>query len=408
MITIALIGSTSFCQKVQALAALDSSYHLECYEYKDPAEAPQLVKMIERCDVLMFSGSLPYDFSKQQLEQLQIPVVYLRQDVQALAITLLKAVQLGYSLMRVSLDYRHEEEWQSLCNDLHHPPTMQTFCLQSAQPSQPVLAFHRKALDSGQIDLAITSIHAVYDQLCEEGYPVIRIIDTDNDILHTLAKAKEQALLVKAEAAQIAVGLIRGQHCSQEELAEFAQLMGAALTKREHGIAVYSTVGKVKSVIAHPLFKKWHNALHEDVRIAFGSGRSMETAYNNALVASSFPQTKKFYFMDAKQTLHGPYPIVEQQLTHSIEHPQLVTIAQRVHLSTQNMSRIFAYAALQHNEPFTAAQLAQFLQVTRRTAERMLKKLHDANYITIIGEQSAHRKGRPSALYRFKLPALTK
>ncbi|MCT6925157.1 hypothetical protein [Metasolibacillus sp.] len=408
MVTIALIGSASFCQKAQALAVQDASYKLVCYEYKEAAEAPQLVKTIEYCDALMFSGSLPYDFSKQQLEQLQIPVIYLRQDVQALAITLLKAAQLGYSLMRISLDYRHEEEWQSLCKDLHHPPTEHTLCLQSAQPSQPVLTFHRRALDSGQVDFAITSIHAVYDQLCEEGYPAMRIVDTDNDILHTLTKAKEQALLAKAQAAQVAVGLIQGQHCSQGELAEFAQLMGATLTETAHGLAAYSTVGKVKAVIAHPLFTKWHNALHPNMRISFGSGHSMEAAYNNALVASSFTQSKQFYFMDAKQILHGPYPIFTHQSIHSIEHPQLVALAQQVHISTQNMSRIFAYAALQYNEPFTAAQLATFLQVTRRTAERMLKKLHDASYVMIIGEQSAHQKGRPSALYRLELPALKK
>ncbi|WP_042476139.1 HTH domain-containing protein [Bacillus ndiopicus] len=406
MITIALIGSVSFCQKARALADLDSSYHLKCYEYKEPADAPQLMKLIGHCDVLMFSGSLPYEFSKQQVEQLQIPVVCLRQDVQALAITLLKVVQLGYTLTRISLDYRHEEEWQSLCNDLHYPPTTHTLCLQSAQPSQPVLAFHRRALESGQVDFAITSIHAVYDQLREEGYPATHIVDTDNDILHTLAKAKEQAVLAKAEAAQVAVGLIQEQHCLPEELANFAQLMEATLNKKEHGIVVYSTVGKIKSVISHPMFKKWHSTLDSRVRIAFGSGHSTEAAYNNALVASSFTQSKQFYFMDARQTLHGPYPTIEKQSTLSVKHPQLVELSQEVHLSPQNMSRIFAYAALQNNEPFTAAQLAKFLQVTRRTAERMLKKLHDANYASIIGEQSIYQKGRPSALYRLKLPTL--
>ncbi|KYG90476.1 hypothetical protein A0U40_05755 [[Bacillus] sp. KCTC 13219] len=408
MMTIALIGSASFCKQAQALAESDSSYQLKCYAYKEPAEAPELVKMLEHCDVLMFSGSLPYAFAKQQVEQLQIPVVYLRQDVQALAITLLKAVQLGYNLTRISLDYRDEEEWRSLCNDLHTPPTVHTLCLQNAQPSQPVVAFHRKALASGQVDFAITSIHAVYDQLCEEGYPAIHIVDTDNDILHTLAKAKEQALLAKAEAAQVVVGLIQEQYCLPEELATFAQLLDATLTKKEHGTVVYSTVGKIKSVIAHPLFEKWHGALNANVRIAFGSGHSMEAAYNNALVASSFTQSKQFYFMDAKQTLHGPYPIIEKQTAFSVKHPQLAALAQEVRLSPQNISRIFAYAALQTSEPFTAAQLAKFLQVTRRTAERMLKKLHDASYVTIIGEQSAHQKGRPSALYRLQLPTLVK
>lgn len=404
MITIALIGSSSFCQQAAKLAASDMSYHLQCYEYKEPTEAPTLLQHIEHCDVLMFSGSLPYAFCEEQLATWQQPIVYLRQDVQALAITLLKAVQLGYDLTRVSLDYRHEEEWQNLSQDLLQPPVNKTMCLNPIQPLQPVYNFHTQALRNKEVDLAITSIHAVYDQLISARYNAIHIVDTDSDILHTLAKAKEQALLARATTGQIAVVLIEEQHCTEEQLNDLAKLFNTTLIRKDKLAVIYSTVGKVEAVIHHPLFLKLYGQLDERVRLSVGSGQTTDIANHHARMAHLYANSKAFYFMDGKKVMNGPYPTRELQPLLTIDHPKLIELAQQVKLSPQNVLRLTDYASLRKNEAFTAAQLAEFLQVTRRTAERLLKKLNDANCLVVMGEQSINQKGRPSTFYKLRLP----
>nr|WP_255551463.1 HTH domain-containing protein [Sporosarcina sp. E16_8] len=59
------------------------------------------------------------------------------------------------------------------------------------------------------------------------------------------------------------------------------------------------------------------------------------------------------------------------------------------------------YSRVRQTKQFTANDLALYLDVSRRTAERTLKKLVDYKYATIIGEEMTYRQGRPRALYEF-------
>jgi predicted transcriptional regulator len=53
---------------------------------------------------------------------------------------------------------------------------------------------------------------------------------------------------------------------------------------------------------------------------------------------------------------------------------------------------------------FTSADLAEYLQLTRRSAERMIKKLHDHGYIKVVGEEMIYKQGRPRAIYQLNMP----
>ena len=84
--------------------------------------------------------------------------------------------------------------------------------------------------------------------------------------------------------------------------------------------------------------------------------------------------------------------------------PALVEMAEKTKLSPANISKLMQYSLIRQTKQFTANDLALYLDVSRRTAERTLKKLVDYKYATIIGEEMTYRQGRPRALYEFNFP----
>ena len=57
--------------------------------------------------------------------------------------------------------------------------------------------------------MAITSVHAVYEQLRQQNIPACKMIDPESTILRSIEHAKQQAILQKSNSAQIAVGIVK-------------------------------------------------------------------------------------------------------------------------------------------------------------------------------------------------------
>ena len=76
------------------------------------------MNQLKPCDVVFFSGALPYYFSKKEREQLPVPTLYLAQDELTISSSLLAAIyhkQVSFDRISILLDHRHENaEW--LCN----------------------------------------------------------------------------------------------------------------------------------------------------------------------------------------------------------------------------------------------------------------------------------------------------
>ncbi len=114
--------------------------------------------------------------------------------------------------------------------------------------------------------------------------------------------------------------------------------------------------------------------------------------------------THSFYMLDANKRLLGPFPQTNTAIAMKIDEPVLVEMANKTKLSPANISKLLLFSQSRHTKQFTATDLALHLHVTRRTAERTLKKLVEFNYITIVGEEMTYRQGRPRALYEFNFP----
>lgn len=411
-IKIAVIGSADFCQRTMQLASALTDIELNSYVYEEPQLAPNLIRSLAPCDAIFFSGSLPYLYAKEALESVPIPSVYLKQDETEIAITLLRlALHRSLDLDRVSIDVRSRQNIEHVLSDLNRP-TERPFVhiLQDNEPIHAITAFHKQLSYQQKTDIAVTSVHAVHEQLQQLNIPVIKMIDPESTILRYLERAKQEAILHKSNSAQIAVGIVQeigGSHHLEQNIEKLASILQAHWDRQNGTFTLFTTMGRIERSLKSNDFLTLFQEMENKAKMAFGCGETIVDATENAHFALNFIHKNdihSFYVLDGNKKMHGPFPESGIAIDMKINDPTLVAMANKTKLSPANISKLMAFCQSRQSRQFNAHDLALDLNVSRRTAERILKKLVEFNYATIVGEEMAYKQGRPRALYELELP----
>lgn len=420
MITkIAVLGSAEFIEKIKTVALKVANIELNEYVYQNPQEASHLLTQLKPCDVVYFSGALPYYFSKEEREKLPIPSVYLAQDdytISSSFLTILYHKQI--SLNRISIDLidasivKNVLEAAEITSYPTHIIDYQSMLKENQFDIAKLCEFHRSQWEKGATDLALTSVHAVYDQLIQLGIPAMRMRDPHNSIIKGLEAAKAEANFTKSQLSQVAVTYFSVKESSNEINQSIKDLISrqyTAIQQIETGLySILSTRGDIEAFINEGLLSKLFESYPEQIAAGFGYGTAMKEAENNAKIALTFAEKEKNqscgFILNDKKELIGPLPLTHQQQRLANNHPEFYKIAQRAKLSPANLSKIIQFAKSRQTNQFTSADLADYLQITRRSTERIIKKLVDHEYIRIVGEEMTYQQGRPRALYTLNIP----
>ena len=411
-VSIALVGSQEFCRQAESIT-LPSTIRIECYEYKKPSEAPILLQKLKPCHAILFSGSLPYEASEQFLQTTSTPALYLQQNEHTIAVTLLYlASEKSIPIHEISLDIKKIDYIEHILQDLHHISSTkkpEIYELQSRNDLQDVVNFHIQNFRQGKTKIAVTSVHAVYDQLQVAGIPSFRMIDPVSNILHAMEKVAQKAQLARSEATKIAVGLVEIQDAEQfphETVTQLATFLQAQWTVEENIFYFYTTLGTVEFALSLNAFTKTIDSISSTSHLSFGLGQTIVEATDNALSALQIGKQsgKGIYMLDEHKQLHGPLPSVAPSVAMKVEDPKLLEISEKTTLSPTVISKLLQFEQFRQSASFTASDLAGYLAVSRRTAERTIKKLMDQQLVQTVGEEMTYTQGRPRALYEMKLP----
>lgn len=410
VIRIAVLGSSKFIERLMQFEQELPSIRMDYYIYNTPMEAKDIVPTIKPCDAVFFSGSLPYIYAKEVREKLPVPSHYLRQDETAITTTLLTiSYSTSIPVQKLSIDLIEPQSVQNVLEDIgqieHYPYMMKidpTFDLHD------VVSFHSNLQDSGESSLAVTSIHAVYQKMKENNLSVMRMIDPKNSILNGLEETKSMALLAKSQSAKIAVGYIQLTNhtaITSDLLKKISSSIQASFVKTEDNLyMLYSTQGDVQQVLKNNTLEKWFELASSPLKVAFGFGKTVVEATQNAKDALDYVTENTAYLINDHKELLGPFPTNQKQVQLKTNDPKLAQLAKETTLSPANVSKIIQFSRSRKSTEFTAQDLEYYLQVSRRTSERILKKLLDHGYARIIGEEMTYQQGRPRAIYELNFP----
>ncbi|WP_172369473.1 hypothetical protein [Sporosarcina jiandibaonis] len=259
-------------------------------------------------------------------------------------------------------------------------------------------------------DIAITSVHAVYEELQQQNIPSFKMIDPETSILRSIELVKQEAILQKSISSQIAVGLIKRTNnmADLEPIVEkMTSILQAYWSQLDGEYTLFTTMGNIESSLKNNEFLTLFQKLENIGKMSFGCGETIVDATENAHFALDLVDNKNvhsFYILDLDKSLHGPFPQSNTIIEMKISEPALVEMAKRTKLSPANISKLLVFNQTRQSKQFTANDLALNFNVTRRTAERILQKLTQFNYVKIVGEEMTYKQGRPRALYEFNFP----
>lgn len=408
-IHIAVICSSDFADRLKQIEKELPSIRLDYYLYRIPQDSAELIKTIKPCDAVFFSGSLSYLFAKKEVELLPIPSHYLQQDETSIATTLLSITKKHeIPIQKISIDLIEPQIINSVLGDIGFIFLPKIYQIDETSDVRDIINFHHNLYESNQTSLAVTSMQVVFEMLQQLNIPVIRMIDPRSSIIKGILETKNKAEFAKSQLAKIAVGYIQfraNNLPTESDLLSFANFFKAELIETApHLYMIYSTQGDVLNIFDYLTEKEWLSITSTPFKVAFGFGIDIQDAAHNAKDALQFAKPNTAYIITDEKKLLGPYPHSVRQVQLQASEPKLAEIAKQTTLSPANVSRVIQFSRTHNSTEFTAHDLEVFLQVSRRTTERILKKLVDTGFAKIVGEEMTYQQGRPRAIYELNFP----
>lgn len=434
MIKIALFGSEETIQLVKKYEMSIEGIQVNAFPYKTVHDMEVLFKQAVHCDVYLFSGILPFFHTKKFVGQFDKPALYLKDNELNISLTLLYVSQhKEVELHRISIDLPEKKYVDSVMKQLDfsiNPIHIIDYSWIKEDSnidfnSDQILQFHIDLWKEKKIDLVITSIHAVFDQLVLLNIPCMHMIDAKRTIVDALKEAKNLAILEQTQQSQIAIGrlslIMKNEQNITKSIAmklfskiqKIMKLLNYTVQEEELGAYVfYGTKGGVEILMDNPnlLGDLYEHAELEQiaVHIGIGYGLTIVEAKENALIAKNYagkcPNKHSFYVVtEDKIVLHVTDN--EQHATFlKSEDESLVSLAKQLSISVTNLQKMLLFNKSRPVNSFTSSDIAEYFEITKRSAERMLKKYMDSGFLKIIGEEQPFRNGRPRAVYQLNLP----
>lgn len=402
-LTIAVVSSELFAPRIRELASEFSDIHFIYYTYKHSTEARIIASDLRHVDAVFFAGTFPYYHARSILDERQLPVYVMRQDEAVVTATLLQAGWLHQVAPQdISIDLTDPVLIHEIVTEISPGHTIGAVLQIDPNISQQaVVQFHSYAQQSGRVRVAITSIHAVHEELIQKGYRSVYMRELKRTLVRALAQTAYLARLSKSQKAEPAVMLISKSHADPTFHATIRRhVQGSWFPYNEDTAQFITTRKHVEFVMEQSEFREFLETSR--ARTGIGYGLDILTATRHAEDALDFSGEGGIYIMDAQKNLSSP--MSSERITLQLTQPNQVLLAKRMGLSPANLSKLIRFYTIHPSNQFTAQDLENFLGVTRRSTERIIKKCVDHKLVVATGEEMTYQQGRPRTIYTFTLP----
>ncbi|HYE82787.1 MAG TPA: hypothetical protein VEG39_11580 [Clostridia bacterium] len=429
IIRVGAFGSQKSLPKVLEIARKLPELLITPHTYVLPEECPRLVKEAGNYDVLFFTGPIPYFLSAKEIKKKNIPAVHVKWDDYNFALSLLHLKFNRDCCSRLSVDipeaqsaYRLLEE--TGVNSLQLYVKEVNNALREGNEgfnTETFVDFHAKLWKEGKVDICITSIAAVEFRLNQLGIACFRMPALDKTILETLEKVLSIGELNFNKNMQITIGYIEVDDYEKHleaDRSEFDRLMPQHYRKlldwgeKINGVVQYLDRNSFMIYMTRLSLDYVTNNFKElpviadlkdiSLSIGFGLGMTAKEAEESARTAVSYAREAGGncgFIVLSDEKVIGPLNKNIKRFEYKTENINYVLITQKTGIGIVNLSKMMEFLKLNKFTPFSSKKLADYLQVSQRSCERLIKKLVDCDYAHIVGYEQPYRTGRPRALY---------
>lgn len=428
-IKIAVFGREELIERINDYAGDQDDIELIPFVYSKAFENIDLIEKAIMCDVYLFGGSLPYLYAKEKIEKKRLPAIQVAFDEYMILTSFYRLKNYhNQALNRLSIDILDKEYVDEVISELEmEDQEIYTYSYgeDAVLDIGKIFHYHKTLYQEGKIDYVLTSIEEVEQRLIDEGIPTSSMIIPKLNLERAVEKARSIATLNKSKSAQIVSGFVqikefdrivsqKGETVAQEMVHKLQQILlkfghhtyASVLTNEQNQFSIFGTRGILDHITNHyrdfPLLQEIARSLGIPVEIGFGLGLTAKQAEDNAKIAlerCSHSEESSCFIVNERRETIGPLGVAKHVDTSQLYH----ALIHRARLNNELSYNFIDFINLRNNEAFSANDIANYYQVTKRSAERTIHKLLAGNVIRVVGEEKPYVKGRPRKLFELTL-----
>ena len=419
-------------QRVAEKDLPDIQFVYRCYDFfEQSADSAALFQAERDVDAILFSGPTLYAYARKRVTP-TIPWSYLPHNRTSALQAFLEATSLyGSNLKAISVDRYDSELMRSVLESggIHGSKIVRApFDFEEPGFEKKLQDFHRNCYLRGEVSVCFTSMEHICEPLRAEGIPCVRIYPSEEVVHEQVYHLQILDISAKEnQGKQVVIAIqfdyifddehdliirewekMKYQNEFKEQVYAVAQQLEAAVFNE--GSDHYYYIVTNRSMLMNGFLR---NGEHSRF-LQFGRRTPKYQVWTGIGIGTTMLEAKSRASMALNHSIadhSGSSYLVENEtklaeiLPYTSAVPQKQTLAffaKKVQVSTATLEKI-QRVLQQSGDTMTADELAEQLDITSRSVNRIVARLEEEGCVTIVGKRSTG-KGRPARVMKITLP----
>lgn len=432
-VSLGIITAEKSMEKIKAIEpAIQTVCSVSYFPYTSLQHLTKLyLENAYKFDGLVFSGCFPYDYIVNNVGIIQKPHVYFdvtdRDYYKLIAKILVQHP--GIKFPRVLIEKPGVEvDFAGIFGSADMPMLQsavanEAYMMHIGTVYELSLEFYRRLWRENKVDLIVTRLSNLAGPLAASGVPFELLFPSPSSMIETVHKLVGHIQSIRLNNAMTAVGMVLALYPTTEEqtrllektLSVFNERNNMSLVVRRHqGRYELTTSNEImqditQNATACLLTEFLKERLDFEVCIGWGAGGDVVQAQKNADKALRESQRNRehlAYLVTAQNEVIGPLSGSHSMVYTDMVDEQSERISRALGISTLNYQKLSALQSRKGLKRFTSQDLAGYLNITQRSATRILGKLAAHSGAAVVRNQYLHARGRPVKVYELDLENL--
>lgn len=423
---IGIIGPLDSCNSI--MDVMNRSFtdiSVNIYEVSQTEEAYLLINKAEKeCDGIILTGMGVY---YKVIEKVEInkPHMYVPFYTSSIMKAFWMLKEEFPDCTKVSIDVVREDALLDVLDEFKLKDNLEIDLMEYNHliPEKSYLDFHKKKQEDNPDCVSIIALGWVYEELKNMGYNVVRMYPTKSTIRTTINNLISKINQDIAKESSLAIQVLKIRH--EENISQYRKLeinslvenklsgyikeiQGSIFTLSWDRYIIYSTRGAVENLDNLSVLKNIMKFLEKENIIIFsgiGLGKTSRECELNARKAlnASIQMNKSSIFKVDGEKIKGPL-LTNRNLEYSyIVNSDMIEISETTGVNVHHLEMIKSMNDKYNINEFTSDLLAEYLDVSVRTANRIINKLTESNFAKEVGQEVNKSVGRPKKIIKVTL-----
>ena len=423
---IAIIGAPDSVKKVYSI--LSSAYSEINFVTRSTEKIDDMINFIqdieENVDGFYLTGIGIYSASNEKTN-IKKPVVYTKRGITGIVKSFwdFQKDNCGTSIlknMKIGIDVVDEKDFLETLEEFNIK--IKSYYLQKydyQKTEAEYLEEYLKKIKSGEINCVFTAFGYIYSALKEKNIPVYRVQATNSEIKKEFKNLLDRIKMSKAENSKISVEIIKilkSERISnnilsdklqfEKELLAYSQMVdGNIQTLGNDEYLILSNKGllnapeNINTILS---IIKNYSSKGLIISIGIGEGNTMFLSEKNARIALKISMgngNNSIFFSDGSE-VKGPLMEKREILYKNSSDKKILEVSKNTGVSALYLEKIKSVIKKQDKNSFTSVELAEFLNISERSTNRIIKKIIESGYASVEFENSPGA-GRPRRKTQF-------